>query len=249
MANTWTDRRFVRSGEIDPHGRLTIPTLCGYLQEAAGSHAHALGFSIEQIAGRGYTWVLSRLHLRMDRFPHWREEVFVDTWPSNLEGVMATREYRLRDGVGLTIGIATSGWLVIDLERRRPVRIPDFMREPGIDVGERVLRDDFDRLPVPQPVEAELRWAVRWHDLDLNQHVNNVRYAEWVLESAPPEMLQSCTLRSLELDFRGECRFGAEVAIRRGPVPEGSAPAIAHVIVDASDGRELCVARTSWQVG
>ncbi|KAJ1257939.1 hypothetical protein BS78_10G035100 [Paspalum vaginatum] len=45
----------------------------------------------------------------------------------------------------------------------------------------------------------------RWGNLDVNQHVNNVKYIGCILESAPISILEKHELASTTLDYRKEC--------------------------------------------
>ena len=63
----------VRTYECGPDGLATLPTICNYLQEAASLNAESLKFSKSDFdaAGENISWVLTRLKVRMDRFPAW----------------------------------------------------------------------------------------------------------------------------------------------------------------------------------
>ena len=65
-----------------PSSRLAAPALLGFLMEAAGHNADALGVSILQLAARNLTWMLSRLRVRLREHPGWRASLTVETWPS-----------------------------------------------------------------------------------------------------------------------------------------------------------------------
>ena len=65
----------VRSYEVDPAERLTLPALCGYMQEAAGIDATRLGAGMRRLGEQGLAWVLHRMRLVVTagaRFPRWR---------------------------------------------------------------------------------------------------------------------------------------------------------------------------------
>ena len=53
--------------------------------------------------------------------------------------------------------------------------------------------------------------SVRRSDLDMNQHVNNVVYTEWLLESVPEHYWSDYQLKELILEFRNECHLGDNV--------------------------------------
>ncbi|PNX90489.1 putative palmitoyl-acyl carrier protein thioesterase chloroplastic-like, partial [Trifolium pratense] len=42
-------------------------------------------------------------------------------------------------------------------------------------------------------------------DLDMNQHVNNVKYLRWMLETIPDQILESHQLYGIILEYRREC--------------------------------------------
>ena len=72
----------MRAYEADERGRASILTVCNYLQEAAGNHAFHLNLAVDQLLKQDLTWVLARLHVRMNSYPRWRDELAITTWPS-----------------------------------------------------------------------------------------------------------------------------------------------------------------------
>ena len=231
--------------ELDPCFRLAVPALLGFLMEAAGHNADALGFSIPQLAARNLTWMLSRLRVRLREHPGWRASLLVDTWPSGLNRLFALRDFRLALE-GRVIGEAASAWLLIDTIRRRPVRPENAADWSGMVHPERALAVDMDRLPpFPEhPGARETELSVRYGDLDVNLHATSLRYAEWLLESLPAEFLRASVPVALDLDFQNEAGAGERILSRSAPLGGG---AFAHSLVRLADGVELARARTSWR--
>ncbi|MEX0599479.1 MAG: acyl-ACP thioesterase domain-containing protein, partial [Rhodothermales bacterium] len=222
----------------------SIQTICDYLQEAAGNHASDLGVSIEHLADRDLTWVLTRLRVEMDRLPDWKDEVVVETWPSGTDRLMATRDFIVRDGRGDDLGRASSAWLLIERTRRRPVRLPEAITTWELPKRERAIDDPPANLPGIGDDAVERQVRVRYGDLDVNGHVNNVRYVEWSVEGVPADVLREQVVCSLDLHFRAEGNYGDVVTVRSSTVPGEEARTYAHVIV--RDGDELARARTKW---
>ncbi len=232
----------VRFYESDPGGRVTVPALCRYLQEAADSHCRWYGVSLAELLAAGRTWVLTRLALRLDALPLRGDEIVVETWGSGrLGGVRAYRDFRLFDGSGNAFGQAASVWLMLDRTTRRPVRLPEAVlrfRNP-----DRPPDEEFDRvrLAAPERVDAEERFPVRWRDLDANGHANNVCYLEWAIETVPLELRRAGRLAALEVEFRGEALLGQEVVC----ATERDGQHLRHSISIAGGGL-LAVLRTEW---
>lgn len=239
--NVWTESFRVRSYESDPDGRASIQTLCNYLQEAASNHASELGVSIEHLTERNWIWMMARLRVEVDTYPRWRDEIVVETWPSGHDRLYATRDFLLRSSDDDVLARATSAWLLVDARRRRPIRLPELITSIDRPDRERVLEDLPDKLPDPPNEASETGVHVRYSDLDLLGHVNNVLYGEWSVETVPEELHQSHLVRAIELQFRAEARFGDPVSVRTGRV-DG---AFIHLIT-AGD-RELARVRTVWE--
>jgi acyl-ACP thioesterase len=222
-----------------------VPALCVYLQEAAGHHADALGVSMRRLQDEDRAWVLSHLHLELDRLPEGDETVTIETWPSGLEGLYATREFVLSTDEN-EIGHATSRWFVIDTERRRPVRPPRSLYD--LETPDRALPipHDFDDLPAPDRVDHGAAWRARYHDLDLNRHVNSVRYLEWALGSLPDDLFDAYQYREVVLQFRAEATLGTPVRATARIEASGNKQAARHALLHAESNDLLAVARTTW---
>jgi acyl-ACP thioesterase len=247
MNLVWSGVFPIHTYELDPWQRLSVPALLGFLVEAAGHNADALNFSIPQLASRNLTWMLSRLRVRLREHPGWRASLAVETWPSGLDRLFALRDFRLYHE-GRVIGEAASAWLLIDSVRRRPVRPGNAADWSTMIHPERAMAAKLEKLPpFPDPAgdgarQAEL--AVRYCDLDINLHATSLRYAEWVLESLPAELLASAVPRELDLDFQNEAGAGERILSRSAPLGGG---VFAHSLVRLADGVEVARARTSWQ--
>ena len=247
-AGIWTESFRVRSYEVTPHGTASVLALCDYLQDAAGHHADALDVSMQDLLDAGRAWVLARLRLEVERLPDWEETVALATWPSGLHGLYATREFVLHAGDtnGPVLARATSAWLVIDTERRRPLRPPRELYAIETPDRDAPLAPNPDDLPAPERADHERTFSVRYHELDLNRHVNNVRYAEWALETLPADVHDAHRCTGLALQFRAEATAGDTVRATAETVEAGEALRVRHRLRHAESGRTLAVAATTW---
>ena len=111
----------VRTYECGPDGRATMASVCNWLQEAASLNAETLAFSKSdfEAAGENISWVLTRLKVRIARFPKWEEKVSILTFPRGGRRIVAYRDFVLTGADGAELGRATSEWMLIDLASRR----------------------------------------------------------------------------------------------------------------------------------
>ncbi|MGD8368101.1 MAG: thioesterase [Desulfobacterales bacterium] len=241
----WSERFAVRAYETDQEGRLSVLSLCHFLQEAAANHARELGVGLDVLNGRNLTWMLSRLRLAVKRLPAAGAHLTVHTWPSGRDRLFALRDFVVQTDDGDRFAAADSAWLVIDQKRRRPVRIEPFLEPLSSAAGEPVLEKPIPRLPTPGAGHEARRFCVRYRDLDGNRHVNNVTYVEWVLEGFDPGFVGNRTLERLEVEYLAEALAGETVRCTNAPLEETPGHYV-HGIFREGDGRELARARTKW---
>lgn len=232
--------------ELDSHGNLRLLTILNYLQDIAGAHASRLGVSVADLRPGGLTWVLSRIHLLVERYPRAEETVTVRTWPATRHGLFTCREFELFDAEEACVARASTSWALLKVATRRPVRLEEHL-PPYPLVPRRAVDDDFAALPAfPQEATAEMGFRVLRGDLDINHHVNNTVFAGWALE-AVPDGIAAGVLTELEIAFRAEALYGESIVSRCAVVEDGETPCCLHQIVNSRDNKELARLRTRWR--
>lgn len=241
-------RFLVRSFEADAAGRLALPALCAFLQEAARADAAAMGAGVEVLAREGLAWMMQRLRLEIAGDPRAGDTLEVASWARQWERVGALRDFEVRTPVGERVAAGTSRWLVVDLASRRLLRLPDFVRALPLPGRPPALALDDAGLPRAGHAEHECRLEVRRSDLDAARHANCARYVEWALEPLPGEWLETHRPVRLELVFRRESLAGDVVLSRAQRLGSGNgALGWAHQLVREPDGAELAQAVSGWE--
>jgi acyl-ACP thioesterase len=236
----------IHTYETDARGLIKMVTLLNFLQDSAGEHAGRLGLSVPDLVKRNMTWVLSRYHILVHRYPGIGERLEVTTWPSGKGGYFATREFEIADANGGPVLSATSSWMILGLERKQPLKVDDIIDIPYA-VDKRALDDTFASLPLPSARDAELRFRVESVHIDWNRHVNNAIYVQWALEAVPAEILRKNRPVELEISYRAEAFYGEEILSVVQAVPDaGADPVYLHQILNAATGTELTRLRTRW---
>ena len=238
----------VRSYECGPDGRATLPTICNLFQEAASLHAASLGFGKGDFAaaGENISWVLTRMVVKMNRYPIWEDELTVETFPRGGRKIVAWRDFEIRDAKGQTLGVASSEWMIIDLTTRKIHAIPDKVFAANDPKNTPVLGlEPFAKFRFPpegegggQSAQADRsplpHFVAQKSQIDLNGHVNNVHYINWMLEPC-----ESRCPAEMEVVFRSETFAGDEVRVETA-----AADGYTYHRVSAPDGKDHIVART-----
>ena len=179
----WQEDFKIRAYEAGVDGRVSIHSICNYLLEAASNHATHMDVSVEKLFKMNLTWVLSRLHIRMHKFPRWPKSIRIETWPVHKDSFYAIRDFQLFDENGREIGVASSSWMMIDFKARKPVALPEFVDALQNKEKGRSLNDPFDRMPQVKRMDHEKEFHVRQGDLDVKAEKRSqaLRYARRVL--------------------------------------------------------------------
>ena len=214
--DVWTESYAVNTLVVDARKRLGLVGLLGILQDVAWIHADHLGHGYEAMMDVGAIWILSRQKLVMADWPVWGVQLTVRTWVRPIKGPLIHRDYEMLIG-DRKVGEGAASWLTLDVKTRRPVR-------PAVAAAKLLCRSDGALAFTPEKIAprqdlAELaRFAVRNSDLDLNGHVNNTRYAQWILDSASPEAYRTRRVVGYAVNFLTEIQVGDAVAIEGDPL-------------------------------
>jgi len=234
--------------EVDPRGNLSVLSVCNFLQDAGSAHAAKLGISVLELQNKNYTWVLARMKIRMHAYPFCRKQLKVYTWPSGCDRLFALRDFYVTDSGGRPVCSAVSSFVIIDTGNRRPVRVQSFIDQIKPVGVPHVLPDKPVKLPEPERLDLQQRFRVRYRDMDINQHVNNVSYIEWAVESAPHHIKRNHLISELEINFLREAVFG-DCILGGCRAEDQSDNEFLHSMVRENDGLEVARARTVWMNG
>jgi len=239
----WRGDFRVHSYEIDFKQSATLECLCRYFQEAAWNHAEALGVGYQRLQAENKIWVLSRLLVKITRYPRWAETIHVHTWPRVAKSVFAMRDFEMFDSSGERMVAGASAWLLLDTTTRKPQRVDKLASEIQKSFPDRrALEQEPQKLGGCESNPADVDVAVRYSDIDVNGHVNNSRYIGWLTDAHSMDLHRSQTIKSLEVNFLGETVAGDRLSIRSKEATPGE---YWHSMVKA-DGAEVCRGRVEW---
>jgi acyl-ACP thioesterase len=239
----YEERFKIHTYEVDIHNRLTIQALAQFLQEAASNHAALLGFGMEFLLKNNRTWILSRLAVEIDDFISLGETITIKTWPAATDKFFYIRDFEITNDNDKIIGSATSYWVFIDTEKGRPVH----PSKNEINFDYKGIRRGYNRqlikLRTPEKLLPLKEFHVRYSDLDLNNHVNNIKYIEWAMEGIDPSYRKSFIPYLLEINFLTEAKYENIVHLSmEKTIPE------TYIHSLYIDNTEICRIRSEWKV-
>jgi len=191
-------------------GHLTLSVLGNHLLNCAGQHATERGFGMARINEEKHTWVLSRMAIEFDELPNQYDSFEIDTWIESVYRLFTNRNFSLRDKDGRTIGFARTVWAMIGLKSRKPIDL--------MNLYDGVI-SSYNYPDNPCPIDKPGRIKVTTHepsgsfvahysDIDINGHVNSIRYIEHVMDLFSLDHLRSHRLHRFEIAYVSESYFG-----------------------------------------
>ena len=180
-------------------------------------HAGSHGFGYEQMQAVNQAWVLSRLVIEMERPLLTGAEFRIETWVDRLYRQFTDRHFAITLADGTPCGYATSTWSLIDTASRRPA---DLTRLEGGGFTSVLIPDrpapiaPLGRIRFKQLEEAGTHTAA-FTDLDINGHVNSIRYLELLLNLYSPELLRRNPVRRVEMAYCLESYHGDRLHLFR----------------------------------
>ena len=201
----------------DFSGRLFMGHLGNHLLNAADFHSTDRGFGMRYLNTIQKTWVLSRLAIEMEEMPQRNESFQVETWVESAMRYFTNRNFRVADG-DREYGYGRSIWAMIDTGTRQPT---DILAIDGGAINDWIVTDK------PCPIarggrvkmggEAELVRTIDtyYNDVDVNGHINSVKYIEHVLDLWPIDWYRQHRLRRLEIAYVAEAHAGDRLAFFR----------------------------------
>lgn len=246
----WAETYKINSLSVNPQGRLGLYGVLNLIQETAWKHAESLGFGLEDMQAEELYWVVTRQSLQMKTWLPFGRALQVQTWLRPPEGAFITREFLLFDEQGQEVGACSTSWLALHRATKKIVPVQSLRDWPQLTL-QRGVNVQTEKIQVDGDFEKLAQFAVRNSDLDINQHVNNTKYSQWILDSIPYSWHQSLHLTAYSVNFLAETRLDDEVQIERGtnsPDPHSQDSGFTHYRgLRCSDQKTLFAATLHWE--
>jgi medium-chain acyl-[acyl-carrier-protein] hydrolase len=199
----------VRTAEVDIDNRMKLSSLFLLMQETAIRHSDMLNFGIDYMASHNCFWVLSRVKVELRQLPSSESPFTITTWPVGTDKLFAIRDFVFSDGNGHQIGAATTSWLVVDKTLNRPHR-PDMFGHLEYPDLQRPIATLAPKIHPHPELNLSHSQTARYGNIDINRHVNNATYVEWMFDTLPYSHIPQAPL-SFALNFNMQIRWGDTV--------------------------------------
>lgn len=233
--------------EINKFREASPVSILNYLEETAICHSWSVGLGFERLYEKGYAWVLAKWHVDIIRLPLFKEKILVETWPSSFDRYFAERWFSLKDEKGNIIIKAASLWVLLDINKKKAVRIPEEISSCYTICNEIPSNNPFISFDKTGEIDSRKQFYIRRSDIDTNNHVNNKKYVDWALETIPDNVFENYYLASLDVLYKKDTSYGSSVYSGcREIIKDISHAEFYHSILQADNLSDLCLIYTKW---
>ncbi len=225
----------------DFRGKATLPMLGGFMLQAATRHAEERNFGYSTMTGLQRAWVLMRMSVKLSKYPNNDTTIKLHTWVSDVNKLFTERSFAFEDQEGNYFGYARSTWACIDLETRRPINILELDGLSDFKSDRECPIPSAAKISSPKDCEYIAAFDVKYSDIDINKHLNSMKYIEHLLDVFPIEMFEKKEIKDFDINYLAEEQYGSTLDIWQKEKDTG-----VSALEMRNKDKTICLARVTW---
>lgn len=208
LSKDWT----INFTQCAPNGFLKYTDLCNLLQLTAAAHSEVGGISFIDMQVFNQAWVLSRMRIEISQLPKWGDTITIKTWINSLENSRSVRALEVYLN-GAKIAGSETFWAVFNTQKRRPEALALPYDHFTLYPDKKATIERFSKINFAHDKNLVHEKTVSLSDLDIVNHVNNVKYLEWCLDLVDEQLLLQRNLSCIEMNFIKELSLKDKIII------------------------------------
>ena len=194
----------------DMNGHIKLPSLILLSLQVSGSQSAQLGVSDKEILEKyNLVWIITEYDIDVIRLPRFAEEITIETEALSYNRLFCYRRFTIYDESGQTIIQMLASFALMDRDSRKVHSVDPEMVAPYLsEFSKKIIRGpkytDLDN-----PTSKD--YHVRFYDLDMNGHVNNSKYLDWIFEVMGADFLMDHIPQKINLKYVKEVRPGGMI--------------------------------------
>lgn len=165
--------------------------------------------STEMVQNEGLGWVVVQYHMDIEQMPKLGQKLKITTQATSYNKYFFYRDFWIEDETGTTIVKAESAFVLIDIKERKIVSAADRLADKfGAEETSKLKR--FNRLKVPDSYDFEQPQHIGYYNIDVNKHVNNSYYFDWMVDTLDFDFIGSHSLKSMDIKYDKELNMESE---------------------------------------
>ncbi len=199
--NIIEERLKIRNYQTDFAQKLRPSAILGLFQEIAAEHSEEMGFGHSVLKKNGMFWVLSKMYVQIEVLPSYTDEITVKTWPHSPNKAIFERSFSVEDNEGRRLISAFSRWCILSgggrivPASRVPCGVSRFVEERSVTFEDWIVPD------IAEKTMPAFSLKIANSEYDLNQHVNNIKYADYIFNCFSVAELSAMRLKNFQIHY------------------------------------------------
>lgn len=227
---------------LDFNGKVPLSMIGNYLVHAASSHASECGYGFNEMAERHTAWVLSKLAIEILEYPSISEKLTLYTWIEQISRYICNRNFEIVNANGKQLALARSIWAAINIQTRRPTSLLGIGMEKFLSDKACPISTPIKIRPLSDNYATSIPYGVKYSDLDLNKHVNSIKYIEHMLDLFELDMYKTSEIKRLEVNYYAEAQYGMQLTLHKQLISEKK-----YNLAIRHEDKVFCRAAVTWK--
>ena len=206
----YEEKIFVNSNDVDDHYDVKISTIFKYLQQAATNHAEILNLGKKDTVDKGMFWVITRMRVVIYKSPKMLDTLTVKTHPGQTMLFVFPRFYQIYNQNNELCVSASASWALLNINTHKVItkfETDNFKLQGEVDEND---------LPLPGKITFDSlnfieNRKVRYSDIDLNGHLNNTKYIEYIIDTHDINFYKNKRVKEILINYEKEIKDEDEV--------------------------------------
>ncbi|WP_311490490.1 acyl-[acyl-carrier-protein] thioesterase [uncultured Streptococcus sp.] len=224
----------------DMNGHIKLPDVILLSLQVSGMQSIELGVSDKAILeDYNLVWIITDYDIEVIRLPRFAEEITIETEALSYNRLFCYRRFTIYDEAGQDLIHMMATFVLMDRDSRKVHAVePEIVAPYQSEFSKKLMRGP-KYANLEEPVSKD--YHVRFYDLDMNGHVNNSKYLDWIFEVMGADFLTHYIPKKINLKYVKEVRPGGVItsSVERTELESK------HVIT--SDGATNAQAIITWQ--
>ena len=197
--------------DIGINNEATNKSLLTIMQDIACLHSASVGYGVLEVESKKRAWMLLDWKMKVIKRPKYNDDIKAETWSRKVERLYAYRDFQLKDKEENIIAIGTSRWILIDTDKRRPVRLTaDISDLYESETDKKVFSEEIEDIKCEDYLFKK-DYSIQRRDIDINGHMNNLSYLDMSYEILPDDIYKNKVFDNIRIVYKKEILYGDKV--------------------------------------
>ena len=212
---------YVGLSDVNHNKELLNTSLLRYLEDIAGMHSEIAGYGFTDIEKTRRSWILLGWKVSMKKRPLINDTLTIKTWSRCIDKFYAFRDFEIRNQYEEVVGVATSKWIFIDIDKGKIVKVTDDVIEKYKQENVNVFEEhDLEKINEPEEYINSVDFKITRNMIDINKHLHNTYYLDIAREVLPEETVFIKEYNDFEVMYKKEVKLGDTVKVLYSKIGE-----------------------------